>query len=110
MIPQVEFLNFTVSVPVADAAHNLIFNDEVVHTSPHTKVEGIVLFRLANDEIEKLYLRDHRDEGKTRAESSEVGEDGRASRIRKLAGFTPKKNAAAIVRDVRSSRSPSRSR
>ena len=40
--------------------------------------EAIVLLRLVNDEVEELYLRDHRDERKPRTEPREVGQDGGA--------------------------------
>ena len=83
MIPQVEFLNFIVGeakkydsfdLRMGARVNDLIIEDEVVCG---------------------VRYRDRDGERELRT-SLTVAADGRASRVRKLAGFTPKKNAAAM--------------
>ena len=83
MIPQVEFLNFIVGeakkydsfdLRMGARVNDLIIEDEVVCG---------------------VRYRDRDGERELRT-SLTVAADGRTSRIRKLAGFTPKKNAAAM--------------
>ena len=83
MIPQVEFLNFIVGeskrhdcfdLRMGARVNDLIIEDEVVRG---------------------VRYRDRDGKGELRT-SLTVAADGRASRLRKLAGFTPKKNAAAM--------------
>ena len=83
MIPQVEFLDFI----VGEARKHDCFDLHLGARVSDLIIEG--------DAVRGVRYRDRGGERELRA-SLTVAADGRASRLRKLAGFVPKKNAAAM--------------
>ena len=83
MIPQVEFLDFI----VGEAKKHECFDLRMA-----ARVNDLII---EDDVIRGVHYRDRDGDRELRA-SLTVAADGRASRLRKLAGFNPKKNAAAM--------------
>ncbi len=68
-------LVLTILVSVADAANHVVFDDQVIDPSPEMQRETIVFSCFADDETQKLRLRDHGYERKLGPESGEVAQD-----------------------------------
>ena len=83
MIPQVELLDFIVGEATKPDCFDLRMG---------TRVSDLII---EDDHVRGVRYRDRTGDRDLRA-SLTVAADGRASRLRKLAGFEPKKNAAAM--------------
>jgi 2-polyprenyl-6-methoxyphenol hydroxylase-like FAD-dependent oxidoreductase len=83
MIPQAEFLDFI----AGEAQKHACFELRMA-----ARVTDLII---EDDQVRGVRYRDGQGDGELRA-SLTIAADGRASRLRRLAGFTPKKNAAAM--------------